>query len=52
MSEKYKIRLSKQQRKLLKAWDKSDPVDAWEIERDKRISEVQGNSNPFVVRSP
>ena len=35
-------------RKLFEAWDKQDPVDAWECEREKRIREVQGNGNQFV----
>lgn len=37
MAEKYPVRLSKQQRKLFEAWDKSDPVDEWELERKQRI---------------
>lgn len=49
MSERYNINLSKQQRQLFIAWDKLDPVDDWELERDKRIMEVQGNSNPYVA---
>lgn len=29
-------------------WDKEDPVDAFEIQRNNRIYEYQGNRNPFV----
>jgi endonuclease I len=34
-------------RKLFEAWDRADPVVAWEIERCKRIEKVQGNKNLF-----
>ena len=44
----YGLTLSEGQRRLLRAWHLSDPVDEWEVERDKRIEELQGNSNPFV----
>lgn len=40
MSDKYHIRLSKQQRRLLEIWSRSDPEDAWERERKQRISNV------------
>ena len=40
--------ISKKNRKLFKAWDKGDPVDAWECERAKKIERIQGNENPFV----
>lgn len=40
--------VSEKNRKLFEAWDKDDPVDAWEIERCRRIEAVQGNRNPFV----
>lgn len=48
MSDQYKVRLSKQQRRLMEAWSKSDPVSEWERERNKRISSIQGNSNPYI----
>ncbi|UZE97225.1 endonuclease [Alkalimarinus alittae] len=48
MSERYNVRLSKQQRQLLSAWDKLDPVDDWERTKNKRIESIQGNSNPFI----
>jgi deoxyribonuclease-1 len=34
--------------KLFDAWDRQDPVDAWECERCKRIEAIQGNENPVV----
>lgn len=50
MAGEYGFSLSSQQRKLMQAWDKSYPVSEWECERDRRISKVQGNHNPFVAR--
>ena len=43
--------ISKKNRKLFKAWDKSDPVDAWECKRGRRIKGIQGNVNPFVKKA-
>ncbi len=37
--------------KLFDAWNKADPIDAWECERNKRIERIQGNENPFVKRA-
>ena len=34
--------------KLFDAWDRQDPVDAWECERTKRIEKIQGNENAVV----
>ena len=42
--------ISKKNRKLFQAWDKEDPVDAWECERCKRIEGIQKNENPFVKK--
>lgn len=48
MQSEYGFRLSKQQRRLLESWHRSDPVDAWERTRDRRIEKIQGNRNPWV----
>jgi len=37
MSETYNINLSKQERQMMEAWDKQDPIDEWEIEKKQRI---------------
>lgn len=50
MSETYRVRLSKSQRQLFEAWNKLDPVDSWEIERNKRIKKIQGSGNPFITK--
>jgi len=44
----YGLQLTYGERHLFRAWHQADPVDEWEIERDKRIETQQGNSNPFV----
>ena len=41
--------ISKKNRKLFDAWNKSDPVDEWECERAKRIEKIQGNRNEVVM---
>jgi deoxyribonuclease I len=48
MADKYNLRLSKQQKRLLEAWNKADPVDDIERDRNARIKAIQGNGNPFV----
>ncbi|MCP3923363.1 MAG: endonuclease I [Desulfobacterales bacterium] len=40
--------ISRKNRKMFKAWDKADPIDAWERKRAKRIERIQGNVNRFV----
>ena len=40
--------ISKKNKKLFDAWDKADPIDAWERERAKRIRKIQWNENPFI----
>jgi len=44
----YGLPLSDGQRHLFLAWHQADPVDEWELERDRRIEGQQGNYNPFV----
>ena len=41
--------ISKRNRRLFDAWNKSDPVDEWECERAKRIENIQGNMNETVL---
>ncbi|OBU25600.1 endonuclease I family protein [Photobacterium aquimaris] len=43
-------RLSSQQKKMMQAWDKQDPVSSWECERNAKIKAIQGNDNPFVSK--
>ncbi len=48
MSDTYGFRLSRQDTQLYKAWNNEDPVDAWEIERDRRIKAIQGLGNRYI----
>ena len=48
MQDTYGFRLSRQDQQLYRAWNNADPPDAWEIERDKRITRVQGKGNAYV----
>lgn len=49
MSDRYKMKLSPQELNKFSAWNKEDPVDAWEIEKNKRIKVIQGNENPWIT---
>ena len=51
MYERYDLQLSAQDKKLMCAWAKTYPVDAWERERDARIVRWQGSGNPLVEHS-
>ena len=44
-------KMSRQQRQLMNAWDKTYPVDQWECERAKRIQKIQGNHNEILEQS-
>ncbi|MCP4295789.1 MAG: endonuclease I [Proteobacteria bacterium] len=43
-----RYRMSKQQQKLMTAWDKMYPVSEWECTRAARIKAIQGDENLFV----
>jgi len=49
MRDQYGLKISKKQTQLFHAWSKLDPVDDWEVIKNKRITEVQGNTNPYVT---
>lgn len=40
--------MSKQQTQLMEVWDKQHPVNKWECDRAKTITELQGNENSIV----
>ena len=48
MRDTYGFNLSHQDEQLYAAWNNADPPDAWEIERDQRISQIQGRGNRYV----
>ena len=43
--------LGEKDKRLFKAWDRQDPVDAWECQRAKRIEGIQMNENPFIKKA-
>lgn len=40
--------LDESHRALFERWSSADPPDGWERERNRAITERQGNSNPFI----
>lgn len=52
MEKTYGFKIGKKDSRLFEVWDRQDPVDAWELERSRRIAAIQGNSNPFVDSIP
>ncbi|WP_286975617.1 endonuclease I family protein [Pseudomonas sp.] len=48
MSDRYKLRLSSQNRKLFNAWNKAYPVEPWERQRNQLVGCVMGWGNPYV----
>ena len=48
MSKRYDLRLSKQDRQLYEAWNKTYPVQAWERQRNQAVACVMGRGNEFV----
>ena len=48
MSDRYKLRLSRQDQRLYGIWNRQYPVSEWEQWRNRKIACVQGNANPYV----
>ena len=48
MSERYQLRLSKQDQRLYDIWNRQYPVSEWEHWRNRKIACAQGNANPHV----
>ncbi len=48
MSDKYNVNLSKQERQMMEAWSKQDPISEWEILKNERVRKLQGNGNPYI----
>nr|CAA6819569.1 MAG: Endonuclease I precursor (EC @ Extracellular deoxyribonuclease Dns (EC [uncultured Thiotrichaceae bacterium] len=49
MKDKYGFQLSATQDRLLRSWNNSDPVDEWEAKRNRLMTRIQGNHNPYVT---
>lgn len=47
--DRYDLRMSDSQQRLLMAWHRQFPVTNWEQERDRRIAARMGHHNPFVT---
>jgi len=47
-NKQYRMKLSKQEMKKFKAWNKLHPPSKWEIERNNKIAKKQGNKNSFI----
>jgi hypothetical protein len=48
ISVRYKMRIDPMQEATFRKWHESDPVDSFEIIRNLKIKEIQGNTNPFI----
>lgn len=49
MADRYPFRLSEQQRRLFEAWNRMYPASEWEQRRNRKISQIQGWENPYVL---
>lgn len=47
-SVRYDLPIDPVQEAYLRKWNREDPVDAEELERNEKIAALQGNRNPFV----
>ena len=43
-----RYKMSRQQKRLMATWNAMYPPSEWEILRNARIKQAQGNSNPFI----
>ncbi len=49
MRDRYGLRISQAQEKMLIAWNNLDPVDAWEKEKNQMVKELQGDENKYIT---
>jgi hypothetical protein len=45
---RYQLRISPAEEAALRQWNKEDPVDAFEYEKNDKIEQIQGNRNPYI----
>ena len=50
MADRHGVVLEESQRQMFAQWAADDPVSDWKRERNQRIAEIQGNTNPYVDR--
>ncbi len=48
MRDRYGLKISKSQEKMLIAWNNMDPVSAWEKEKNQKIKKLQGDENLYI----
>ena len=49
MRDRYGLRISKTQEKMLIAWNNIDPVNRWEKKKNQLIKELQGDENLYIT---
>jgi len=49
MRDRYGLRISKKQEKMLIAWNNIDPVSSWEKKKNQIVKELQGDENLYVT---
>ena len=49
MRDRYGLRISKKQEKMLIAWNNLDPVDRWEKKKNQIVKELQGDENMYIT---
>jgi deoxyribonuclease-1 len=48
MRDRYGMKISKSQEKMLIAWNNMDPVNSWEKKKNQLIKELQGDENLYI----
>ncbi len=48
MRDRYGLKISKSQEKMLIAWNNMDPVSRWEKEKNQKIKKLQGDENLYI----
>ena len=49
MRDRYGLRISHTQEKMLIAWNNLDPVDRWEKKKNQIVKEIQGDENMYIT---
>ena len=49
MRDRYGLRISRTQEKMLIAWNNLDPVDRWEKKKNKMVKKLQGDENMYIT---
>ncbi|MHA6495321.1 endonuclease [Pseudomonas borbori] len=48
MADRYRLRLSKQDRRTYEAWNRQYPISEWERWRNQKVGCAMGHGNPYV----